>query len=375
MGRGRRAIRVCVAGGGNGGFATAGELTLRGFDVRLFEVPEFAETIEEVKAAGGITVEIADQATKLPSGKAMPKVITTNVKEAIAGADLILVVVPSFAHERFAQEIAKALQPGQAVVISPSNPGGAPCFDRALTHYGAPSGIVVGEMACLIYGCRKTSQSGVKIFAIKKGLHVAAFPSSNNKELHGLLSQIYPDVILAKNIMVTGLCNVNTVSHPTITLLNLGRVEDTKGEFYFYYQGCTPSVSRLVEAMDQERIAVGRAFGLDLPPTWKLVRDWYDPYGASGSSIYEVDHTNRAYAIGEAPRSINDRYITEDIPYGLVPLTELGDCAGVATPCIDALIRIGCTVAGQDFVSNGRRLSDIGWDNLSVPQILERVDR
>lgn len=372
MSRKEKVIQVCVAGGGNGGFATAGDLTLRGFDVRLFEVPEFARTIEAVKVKGGITVETED-ATGLPSGKATPMVITTDVQEAIKGADLILMVVPSYAHNRFAQEMAKVLQPGQVVVLSPSNPGGAAYFDRTLIRCGAPSGIVVGEMACLIYACRKTSESSVKIWAIKRGLPIAALPSSNNKKLHGLLREIYPDVVPAKNVLETGLCNVNTVSHPTIALLNLGRIEDTKGEFYFYSQGSTPSVGRLIEAMDQERIVVGRAFGLDLPPTWKLVRDWYGPYGATGSSFHEVHHSNPAYQTSEAPRSLDDRYITEDIPYGLVPLAELGDCAGVTTPCIDAVVTIGCTVAGKDFISQGRRLAAIGWDNLSVQQILERV--
>jgi opine dehydrogenase len=155
--------------------------------------------------------------------------------------------------------------------------------------------------------------------------------------------------------------------------MNLGRIEDTNGEFDFYYQGSTPSVARLIEAIDKERVAVGRAFGVELPPTWKLVREWYDPYGVSGNSIYEVHHSNQAYRRSNAPRTTDNRYITEDIPYGLVPLAELGDRAGVETPHIDAIITVGCAVTGRDFVSEARGLKAIGWNNLSVEEIIARV--
>jgi len=372
MNQQKKGLQICVAGGGNGGYATAGELTLRGFDIRLYEVPEFKETIEPIKAEGGITVESVET-SKLPSGKAVPKVVTTNAKEAVEGADLILLVVPSFAHENFAKEMAKFLQPGQVVVISPANPGGAAFFEKALLLNGARSGIIVGEMACLIYGCRKGLKGSVEIRSIKKGMQAAALPASNNKMVLDLLHEIYPDILPAKNILITGLCNINTVSHPTISLMNLGRIEDTKGDFLFYFQGSTPSVGKLIEAMDEERISVGKAFGVDLPPTWKLVRDWYAPYGATGKSIHETHHSNPPYRKAKAPRSVQDRYITEDIPYGLIPLAQMGDLAGVETSNIDALIKIGCTVTGQDFVAKARGLKEIGWGDLSVEQIMARV--
>jgi len=303
----------------------------------------------------------------------MPKVVTTNAQEAVEGADVILVVVPSFAHDRFAQDMAKVLKPGQIVVLSPPNPGGAAFFENVLRRYGAQAGIVIGEMACLIYACRKTGKSSVRISAIKKGLSAAALPATDNSKILDMLREFYPDMVTGKNILETGLSNVNTVCHPTISLLNLGRIEDTKGEFEFYYQGSTPSVGQLIEAMDKERAAVGRGFGVELPPTWKLVREWYDPYGVSGNSIYEVHHSNPAYRGSKAPNNLDTRYITEDIPYGLVPLAELGDCAGVETPYIDAIITIGYAVTSGDLSSQARGLKAIGWDNLSVEQIVARV--
>jgi hypothetical protein len=37
------------------------------------------------------------------------------------------------------------------------------------------------------------------------------------------------------------------------------------------------------------------------------------------------------------------------------------------------LIKIGCTVTGQDFVAKARGLKEIGWGDLSVEQIMARV--
>jgi opine dehydrogenase len=80
------------------------------------------------------------------------------------------------------------------------------------------------------------------------------------------------------------------------------------------------------------------------------------------------------YRDSKPPRNLDDRYITEDIPYGLIPLAELGDCAGVETPNIDAIVTIGCAVTGRDLISEARRIKAIGWDNLSVEQIVARVE-
>ena len=49
--------KVTVIGGGNGAFATAADLTIRGNQVTLFELPRFAAGLSEVIEKGGIEME------------------------------------------------------------------------------------------------------------------------------------------------------------------------------------------------------------------------------------------------------------------------------------------------------------------------------
>ena len=65
--------------------------------------------------------------------------------------------------------------------------------------------------------------------------------------------------------LACGLSALNPVVHPPGVLLNAGRIERSRGEFYFYDEGVTPGVVRAIMALDAERRAVAAALGHDLP--------------------------------------------------------------------------------------------------------------
>src|SRR5699024_10187567 len=89
---------VAILGAGNGGFAFAGYLGLKGHKVRLFEVPQFGENLKEVKRAGGIEVTRTTEGFGGVEGFGKVDKATTDIEEAIDGVELILVVVPAYAH-------------------------------------------------------------------------------------------------------------------------------------------------------------------------------------------------------------------------------------------------------------------------------------
>ncbi len=67
-----------------------------------------------------------------------------------------------------------------------------------------------------------------------------------------------------------------------------------------------------------------------------------------------------------APTTINHRYICEDIPTGLVPMSLFGKNLGISTPTIDYFIKEGSKLLDIDFRSEGRTLHKLGLspDNL-----------
>jgi opine dehydrogenase len=127
-----------------------------------------------------------------------------------------------------------------------------------------------------------------------------------------------------------------------------------------------------MEKMDEERISVGKQFGLDLIST----HDWLKKtYSLQGEDLHTLLSTNPAYAKhgADAPKSVNHRYLTEDVPHLLVPVVSFGELSGVSTPITDSIIRIASTINGVDHFKEGRNLELLGLSGMSVPEILDYI--
>lgn len=127
--------RFAVLGAGNGGVATAADLTVRGFQVNLWEHPDFADTILPLQEAGGIYLETVPS-IPLKEGFAKVHMITTDIEMALKDVDAVLVIVPAFAHQKIAEYCVPYLQDHQVVIISPGNFGGAIQFQNIFREKG-----------------------------------------------------------------------------------------------------------------------------------------------------------------------------------------------------------------------------------------------
>jgi len=339
-------MRVAVFGGGNGAFATAGDLALRGHDVVLCEAPEMRESIDPLRGTHGIDVE-ALPATGLPSGHATLTGVTTDPGEALAHADVALLVVPSFAHARFAAMIAPALRRTHALLVAPGNLWGALRIRRQLTGLGAPAGVLVGEAECMMYAVRKLSPTAVRIRGFKHRLGVAAVECARSGELLERFLPLYPTLRQLDNVVQTGLGNVNPFLHPPILLSNLGRMIEG-ASWRFYVDGVSPAVAAIIQRLDEERIAVTRALNVSLVPLRDLLLMWYGPEGAAGETLHAVIHTVPGYQYSMSPSSLaTSRYLLEDIPFGLVPFVRLASFASVRVPIAAALVALAQSIVGD----------------------------
>jgi opine dehydrogenase len=368
-----KVMTVAVLGGGNGAFATAADLALRGFRVNLFEVPQFAENIAGAREAGGIEFENRG-VPGLPSGFGKLGMVSTDPKAALADAEVILVVVPAYAQKHFAKISAPYLRPDQIVVLSPGNFGGTLEFARIARQAGVTHLPVLTEMECMIYSGFKESPYKVWASGFKEGLKVAALPGRAGPEVLPKLRELYPGLELAENVLETGLRNVNTVVHAPILVANAGRVEDTKDDFLFYWEGCTPAVGRLTEGVERERIAIGEALGLSLTPMRDVLIGWYGFQGAKGETLTDVLATNPAYEWDTAPPTLHHRFLLEDIPYGMVPMEAMGGLTGIPTPVTTAVITFACEMLGMDLRANARTLDQLGLRDLTLDEILALVN-
>jgi opine dehydrogenase len=353
--------RVAVLGAGNGGCAAAADLGNRGFEVRLYN--RSAERLAPLRERGGLEMIGA-----CGDGFVTLDVITDDIEEAVTGADLVMVAVPISAHPFYAAEIAPVLSVDQVLFLNPGQMGGGLYMVHEIHRLTGRTDIRSCEVSTLAYACRMKGPATVNIHRMMAQLPFAAFPGRHQAELFGLLQPIFPTIVETRDVLESGFLDINAVEHPPQIICNAGWLEHTKGDYLFYYEGTTPSVGKVIDGLDRERMAVAEAAGV---PT----RPFVDVFADMGYTTHEAAQEGRAYAALQdsapnrwlkGPPTLDHRYINEDVGWGLVPWSEMGRAYGVPTPVMDALITIGSTLNGKDYRRDGLTLARVGLEG--IPQ-------
>jgi len=350
--------RFCVLGAGPGGMAMAGHLALMGRKVNLFT--RNPDRLAPVQARGGIDV------TGEVHGLAKLDVVTTDAKEAIEHAEVLMVVVPATAHRSIAQIIAPYIRDGQIIVLNPGRTGGALEFAQIIRTINPGVRPYLAEAQTLLYASRLTNPGQVHIYGIKNSVALAALPAYQTVDILPIIRAALPQFVPGDNVLKTGLDNIGAVFHPAITLLNCARIEDTNGDFQFYLEGVTPAVAGILEALDQERVTVAAALGIRA----NTAREWlYLAYNAAGKTLIEAMRDNPGYRGIKAPSTVHHRYISEDVPASLVPIASIGNMFGVRTPAMKSIIYLASIIHGVDYWASGRTVDKLGIAGMSVKDI------
>ena len=202
--------KIAIIGGGNGAFAAASDLAIRGHQVTLFEMPEFAAGIKAIQEKGGIQCKCLPS-NQLKEGFAKLHKITTDVTEAFMDSDIIFVIIPATAHENIARTISPYINENQVLVLTPANFGGSIRFRDALLANGCSEATRVVEFDCMMYATRKTGPDSCWIRGYKHNMGCAVFPSMYTDEVYDRLKGIYPTLVKRDNVLVTGIRNINSV--------------------------------------------------------------------------------------------------------------------------------------------------------------------
>ncbi len=358
-------LKFTVIGAGNGGKAMAAHLALMGKEVTLYN-RTFAH-VEVIAERGGIDLENPGWS----SGFGRLAKVTDKMEEALDGADVIMVVIPSSGHRDIANAAAPYLQDGQIVLLHPGRTCGAIEFVETLRQAGCKTKPIIAEAETFIYASRSEGPSHVRIFRIKESVPLAALPATQNKTVLDAVHTAYPQYIDGGNVLKTGLNNMGAVFHPALALLNSGWIESTHGDFEFYIDGVTPSVARVLEVIDRERCTVASSIGLRA----RTGLEWLElAYNARGENLHEAIHNQSGYYGIKAPPTLNHRYIFEEVPMSLVPIAALGQRYGVSVNGIDAIIRLACIIHNTDYWRKGRTLDKLGIKELSVGELTHYVE-
>jgi opine dehydrogenase len=255
-----------------------------------------------------------------------------------------------------------------AVLICPGSCAGAIAFKRTVGQELDDVRYVVGETSTLPYAVRVTEPGVIIVFLkLTAGLYLAGLPRAATDRLHDLIKDVWPAVEKADSVFQTTLQNGNPVIHPAVTLLNAGLLERTHGDFLFYEEGVTESVGRMIEAVDGERQAIAARLGV------KILSD--PELGQRQGYMREANYSTGYSAapgfqgIGAQSR-LDHRYLTEDVGYSLVFLTDLAVRVGVPTPVMNAIVSIASVVLARDLRAEGKRtVRSLGLDDMSPEQL------
>ena len=202
---------------------------------------------------------------------------------------------------------------------------------------------------------------------------MAALPARDTTAVLSALAPDFPQLVAAPTVLATSLNHMNAMLHVPTMLMNAGRIENTEGAFEFYRDGVTPGVARVMEGLDAERMAVSHALSADAIPLRRWIRDTYGVEAETLHDTIQVLHAT-VYKTSRAPATLDNRYLGEDVPSGLVPIAALGEAAGVATPLMRNLVDLASRVHGVDHWRTGRTLARMGLAGRNANGIREAVD-
>ncbi len=358
--------KYTVIGAGHGGKAMAAHLALMGMKVTLYN--RTFDHINVIQKRGGIELESAEGG---PHGFGKLVLATADIGEAVKKAQVIMVVVPSSAHCDIAQNLAPHLKKGQIIILHPGRTCGALEFKKVLADQECTTVVTIAEAETFIYASRSDGPAQARIFRIKEAVPLAALPAVRNEQVLEAIRTVYPQFIDGVNVLNTGLNNMGAIFHPALTLLNAGWIEATHGDYQFYIDGVTPSVARVLEALDRERVTVASSLGIRARTAMEWLKMAYDTVG---EDLHEAIHNQPGYYGIKAPSTLGHRYIFEDVPMSLVPIASLGERFGVSVRGMDSIIRLACIVHRTDYWKRGRTVDKLGIGDLSTDELMLYVN-
>ena len=327
-------MNVAVLGAGHGGVTTAADLALAGHAVRLW-----ARSAQALGALASNSIAITVEGR---AGTARLARATTDLGEALAGAEIVIAPIPATGHDELAKSLAPHVTERQIIVLTPGTLG-TYAIARALARAGARLPFALAETGTLPYLTRKTGPAAVSAPVRAANLPLGVFPASRTTETVARLAGLFPAARPCADALDAALTNAGPVIHPPLVLLNAG-------------------------AIDAERVATRK--GWDYPAPHYELATYYDEARAA-EGLYGAGAKAKLLASGLWSEivTMEHRYVTEDVAFGLTLFESAARAAGVDTPAVSGLLLTFRALLGRELSGRGRALEHLGLGDFSRREI------
>lgn len=232
---------------------------------------------------------------------------------------------------------------GRQLLIAPGGFGGALRARDWFRQRGLPAPEIAEATGFPVMG--SGDEGVITIRGIKRSLPIAGLDQPATESMLATLKGLLPDLV-GSDLVTTSLSNTNHMIHPAIVLFNATRIANGE-RFRFYREGIIPDANASLEALDSERRTLLDRLGGDTLSLTDWMLRFYADQGMQGERIIELLQTFEPFATTEAPTSLNYRYWTDDVTYGIAAYHALATRLDIPTPHLQAVITLAETMLGQ----------------------------
>jgi len=342
--------KITIVGSGNSGCAHAFCLALDGHQVTLFKTSHSLhdDNFDRIYSQKGIYGIDSTKPTESERFASL-ECVTRNPEEAFKDAEIVFVLTQSLYHESVAAKITPFIQSIKALCIVPGNMGSV-YFRKSL-----PDSVIIAEGESTVIDARLSSPGHVNIL-FRNARNLLAFnPVRHQNEGLKIFQSLFPSYCGCRsNIVESAMHNPNLVVHTIGTIMSASRIEKSNGEFWLYKEGFTPSIWNVIRKLDQEKNQVIEAYG-GIPCDYIECCKFRNEADLSKNAM-DVFRNYCENGSPKGPNSINNRYLTEDVPNGLCLLESLAGYRNISTPITSSLITIASVLLNRDLRENARTI-------------------
>lgn len=343
---------VSILGTGHVGCAIAADLASRGHAVMLYAHPAHRRTLDCIEANGALI------ATGVLQTRCRPAT-TTDLGTALRHARQLIITLPAYAHDALIDGLS-AHDLARHDLICITGNFFALAAGRRLTA------ATLVETSTSPFSARVSGHT-VFVKGIKRMMYAASLAPVSHARMTRLQQLFRQSLHWLPSVVANSLACATGVMHPVPALMNAGRIESTQGDFYFYRDGMTPGVAKVMSALDDERLQIGAALGLALPSALQLMNGYY---GRDAATLSDFAYGSREHnSAKSAPETLTHRYLLQDVPHVLLPWQALGRAAGVATPILDAVVQLTTTLHALALPSHASVLERLGLAGLDCARV------
>ena len=355
-------MKIAILGAGNAGCAVAADLTIKGHEVTLIKTShsmhddnfEFMCTHD-----GEFTLDEFGTVTTTHIHR-----VTRDISE-LAGNRVVIIYIQTNFHEKLIERIAPIITEDQILLINPGY------LSTAYVLKHCQKDLVVAEAQSSFIDGRIVAPGRFRVGFRNVRNPIGIFPRRCAKQAIPVLDQLDERFVYLDSVVEAALHNPNLVVHTVGAIMSIPRIEIAKSDFCMYHEAytrenrCTWSI---LETLDREKMDVLDALGferLSYVNACKFRNSLDDDIDAKEVFLDYAAMETRA----KGPIKVDSRYISEDVPQGLVMLEALGRQLQIPTPITTALIEIASAALGRDLRAEGRTSERL------VPENIERILR